>query len=235
MTLQAVILDFDGVICETVEYHYRSWKRLSEKYGIPFTRQENNKLRGLTRRKSLEVILGDRKFPEDEIKKMLRLKNEFYLELINDMTEADLMPGVKSLLDQLREAGIKIGVASASRNAKIVLEHMGIDSYMSSISDGNIVQKSKPAPDVYLHAAKTMDVLPKACVAIEDSEAGVESASQAGMCVIGLGPPQRVGKAQAVFPDLKQVSLENLRIIHKWWQASQTTSPGTRLKEYLSR
>jgi kojibiose phosphorylase len=224
MDLQAVIFDFDGVLCDTVEYHYRSWKRLAQEYGFPFDRKVNEKLLGLTRRRSLEVILDGRLPSEETTQEMLRRKNQYYLELVDQMTSDDLLSGVIELLEELRQANLKVGVASASRNARRVLEQIGVDGYINVIADGNTVQRSKPAPDVYLEAAQGLRVESEACIAIEDSQAGVRAALLAGMCVIGLGPPQRVGKAQAVFPDLSSVRLSNLYFIYRWWEAARPSS-----------
>jgi beta-phosphoglucomutase len=211
---QGVIFDLDGVLTATDEYHYRSWKKVIERYGIRFTRSENEKLRGLTRRRSLEVLLGGRQLPEEEMGELLKLKNRYYLELVGEMSPADLLPGVAELLQELREARVRMAVASASRNVQAVLEKLGIKGYFNAIADGNSVRQSKPSPEVFLKAVQALDLRPYQCIAVEDSEAGIQSALAAGLWVVGLGPRQRVGRAHAVFANLAGVRWQDLREIY---------------------
>lgn len=227
--LQAVIFDFDGVICATVEYHYRAWDRLAREYGLAFSREVNDQLRGLTRRSSLDVILGGKEFSEDDIKKMLHQKNEYYLDAMEEMTQGDLLPGVLDLLKELREKSVKVGVASASRNAHRTLAHVGILDLIHAVGDGNAVRRSKPEPDVYLYVAGALAVDPRVCLAIEDSEAGVEAAVRAGMCTIGLGPAKRVGEAHVVLPGLEGVHLRDLEKIYRSWVLGKTQNPNSLL------
>lgn len=210
MPLRAVIFDMDGVLTATVEPHYRSWKEVLDLYRIPFTRQDNEKLLGLTRRRSLEVILGERKLPEAQIQEILQRKNEVYLQYVQRMGPGDLLPGVARLLAELREQRIRVGVASASRNTLPVLQNLGIVASIDALADGNTVARSKPAPDVFLQAAAALGVDPGDCIAIEDSSAGVQAARSAGMCVVGLGSPGRVSHAHAIFPDLANVRVDDL-------------------------
>lgn len=219
MAIQAVIFDMDGVLTATVEDHYRSWKKALEGTDITFTRKDNEKLLGLTRHKSLEVILAGRQLPAKEKEEILKRKNEIYLELAQSMSPADLLPGVKELLEELREKRVRLGVASGSSNTHIVLERLGIDGDIQAIIDGNNVKRSKPAPDVFLHVATVLNVQPGDCVVIEDSEAGVQAALTAGMCVIGVGPEQRLKQAHAVFSDLTQLHYKNMSAIHDLWVA----------------
>lgn len=214
MDPQAVIFDLDGVLTATDEYHYRSWKKAIERYGIRFTRSENEKLRGLPRRRSLEVLLGGRQLPEEEMGALLRLKNSYYLELVGEMSPADLLPGVAELLQELKESGVRMAVASASRNVQAVLKKLGIKGYFTAIADGNSVRLSKPSPEVFLKAAQALDLLPYQCITVEDSEAGIQAALAAGMWVVGLGPRQRVGRAHAVFANLAEVRWQDLREIY---------------------
>jgi beta-phosphoglucomutase len=226
MELQAVIFDMDGVLCLTDEYHYRSWMRVSQVLGIPFGRQENEALRGLTRRRSLEVILKGRALPESQVQKILELKNESFLAQVEAMTPEALLDGVKQLLEELRDAGLKTGVASASRNVQIVLHRLGIYGYIDAYSDGNITTRSKPAPDSFQTTAALLGVNPKECLAVEDSQAGIQAARRAGMCVVGLGPADRVREANATYPDLSKVHLEDLREIYRRWSSAETPATG---------
>jgi beta-phosphoglucomutase len=215
--LRAIIFDMDGVLTDTIEYHYLSWKRLAQEYGLPFTRKENDKLLGLTRRRSLEVLLKGRSLPDDQIQQMLKLKNIYYMEYVKTMTPADLLPGVSELLEEAQRGGLKIGVASASRNTHPVLTRLGIAGYVQAVVDGNSIRRSKPNPEVFLKTAQALEQEPHQCLVLEDSRAGVEAAHAAGMCAVGLGPVERLGKAEAVFPGLEGVRLADLEQIHRRW------------------
>ena len=220
MPLNAVIFDMDGVLCTTDDYHYHSWKEVVSKYGIPFTRQDNQELLGLTRRRSLMTLLKGRSLPEEQMDAILRRKNEVFLDLVKQMDGNDLLPGVIELLEELAANHIRMGVASASRNTGPVLKRLRIDTYMDAVIDGNTVNNSKPAPDVFLKTASALEVQPSECLVIEDSQAGVQAARAAGICVLGLGPKNRVDGATAILPNLQGVSLEDLRQIHKAWLLS---------------
>ncbi len=225
MKLQAVIFDMDGVLTNTVEYHYRSWKEILDSYDIPFNRQDNEKLLGLTRRRSLEVVLGGRQMEEEQIQEILKLKNEAFQQSLGQMGPEDLLPGVVSLMKEIRASDLLLGVASASQNAPFVLQKLGIARYFDTIIDGSKVQRSKPAPDIYLRAAKTLRVSPGECLVIEDSEAGVRAALGAGMCVIGVGSEKLVGRAHAIFPDLSRVRLRLLMAVYELWRTTLPVSP----------
>jgi beta-phosphoglucomutase len=222
--VKAVIFDMDGVLTATVEYHYLSWKRLAEKFDIPFSREDNDQLLGLTRRRSLEVILKGRHFPEKTIRYMLRLKNEYFMDYVSSMSSEDLLPGVRPLLDEICTTQIKIGVASASRNTKPVLKQLGIFNIVDVVVDGNLVNRSKPFPDVFFETASSLEVQPDDCLVIEDSQAGIEASLAAGMCVVGLGPIERVEKAHASFSSLSGVSLGDLREIFQMWRKNENRS-----------
>ncbi|MFM8319383.1 MAG: HAD family hydrolase [Chloroflexota bacterium] len=209
--LQAVIFDLDGVLCATEELHYRSWEQALARYHLPFSRWENERLRGLTRFESLRTLLGGRPLPQDWFDDILEHKGRYYVELLDELTPSDLAPGVNRLLRELRAAGLKIGVASSSRLVLPVLERLDVLAWMDAVVDGGQVARSKPAPDSYLKAAAALDLPPAGCIAVEDSPAGITAAHAAGMRVIGLGPPDRVGAADAVFPDLSGVQLADLQ------------------------
>jgi beta-phosphoglucomutase len=233
MPLNAVIFDMDGVLCATDDYHFHSWKEAISGYGIPFTRQDNHMLRGLTRRRSLETLLNGRRLSEKQFTEILKQKNQVYLEMVNKMGEKDLLPGVKKLLDELVENNLRIGVASASRNTGPVLNQLGIGVYMDAVRDGNTIRRSKPAPDVFLETASALNVPPSGCLVLEDSQAGVQAARAAGMCVVGLGPEARFQDAAAVFPSLEGVSLDMLQKIHIAWSLSPTPLPEPKHPHHL--
>ena len=208
--IRAFIFDLDGVITDTAEYHYRGWKRLADEEGLSFTREDNEQLRGIPRRESLMLILKDRVYPEEEIQEMMERKNGYYLQFIKEISPRDLLPGAKELLEEIRAAGLKNALGSASKNAGEVIERLGIQSLFDAISDGHTVERQKPAPDLFLHAAQQLSLSPAECVVVEDAAAGVEAARSGGFRSIGLGPAERVGKADVVFPSLAGIHLSDL-------------------------
>jgi beta-phosphoglucomutase len=215
--MKAVIFDLDGVLTSTVDHHFQSWKQVLGAFDIEISDEVKDKLLGLSRRRSLEIILGEREVTEERLHEILRLKNECYLELIEKMGPRDLPEGVSILLQEIHFARVKIGVASASQNVSPILHHLGIDGFFQAIADGVKVKRSKPAPDVFLHSARTLNVRPEECLAIEDGAAGVLAARAAGMVVLGLGPEDRVGEAHAVRDDLSHVHLKDLQEIYRRW------------------
>ena len=208
--IQAFIFDLDGVITDTAEYHYRGWKRLADEEGLAFTREDNEQLRGIPRRESLLLILQDRTYPEEKILEMMERKNKYYLEFIREISPRDLLPGAKELLEEIRAAGLKNALGSASKNAIEVLDRLGIRSLFDAIADGHSVERQKPAPDLFLHAAGQLGLGPEDCVVVEDAAAGIEAANAGGFHSIGLGPWERVAKAEAVFPSLSGLHLEGI-------------------------
>lgn len=208
--IQGVIFDLDGVLTETAEYHYRGWQRLADEEGIPFDRQANEAMRGLSRRDSLLHMLGGQPRTEEQFEEMMERKNRYYLESIKGISPADLLPGAVELLDELRSAGIKVALGSASKNAQEVIQRLGIADRVDTISDGYSVANSKPAPDLFLHAAAQLGIAPEHCVVVEDATSGVEAALAAGMWAVGLGPADRVGAAHVVLPSLEGVKWAEL-------------------------
>ncbi|MCC5603216.1 beta-phosphoglucomutase [Nostoc favosum] len=209
--IKGFIFDLDGVLTDTAELHYQGWQKLADEEGIPFNRQANEALRGVSRRASLMHIIGDRPYSEAQIEEMMERKNRYYVELIQNMTSKDLLPGAIALLDELRQAGIKIGIGSASKNARTVIERLGIADKVDAIADGYSVQQPKPAPDLFLYAAKQLGLEPAQSVVVEDAAAGVEAALVGGMWAVGLGPTERVGAAHVVLPSLEGVKWADLR------------------------
>ena len=209
-SIQGFIFDLDGVITDTAEYHYRGWKRLADEEGLPFTREDNEHLRGIPRRESLLLILKDRNYSEDKILEMMERKNKYYLEFIKEITPRDLLPGAKELLEEIRLAGLKNALGSASKNAAEVLDRLGIHSLFDAVSDGHSVERQKPAPDLFLHAAQQLRLSPSECVVVEDAAAGIKAANAGGFHSVGLGPRERVGEADLVLPDLSAVRLADL-------------------------
>lgn len=210
--ISAFIFDLDGVITDTSEFHFRGWSRLAQEIDVPFSRVDNEKLRGISRRESLQILLNGRAVTEGEAVALAERKNAYYLELIDTLTPEDVLPGVLHLLDELSSAGIKTAIASSSKNAGPVIDKLQIKPFFQAIVDGLKVTQSKPAPDLFLQAAQELGILPGNCVVIEDAEAGIRAGKAAGMLTIGLGPVERIGAADVVLPDLRQACLASLLV-----------------------
>ncbi|RAM53022.1 MAG: beta-phosphoglucomutase, partial [Hapalosiphonaceae cyanobacterium JJU2] len=208
--IRGFIFDLDGVLTDTAEYHYLAWQKLADEEGLPFNREANEALRGVSRRESLLHIIGDRKYSESQLQEMMDRKNRYYVESIQNISPQDLLPGVVTLLDELKQAGIKIALGSASKNAQTVIEKLGIANRIDAIADGYSVQRPKPAPDLFLYAANQLGLEPSQVIVVEDAEAGIEAALAGGMWTIGLGPAARVGAAHIVLPSLADVHWTDL-------------------------
>ena len=208
---QAIIFDLDGVLTDTSEYHYKAWKRLADEEGIPFTKEDNDKyLRGVARRESLMYIIRGRTYSEAQIQEMMDRKNRYYTETINLMTPKDLVAGGRELLGEIREAGIKVAIASASKNCRTVLKLLDIISYLDGIADGNSVVNSKPAPDIFVYAAGLVQINTPDCLGVEDADAGIEAIKTAGMQALGIGPKERFHRADKVIPALASLHLTDV-------------------------
>lgn len=207
---KALIFDLDGVITDTAEYHYLSWKRLADAEGLPFTRADNDQLRGVSRRESLIRLLKGKMLPEAQMEAWMLRKNDYYREFLNEVTPNDLLPGVGNLLNQATEGGFRIGLASASKNARDVLKRLGVSSIFGALGDGYSVVNSKPAPDLFIWVAGRLDVLCTEAVVFEDAEAGIEGALAAGMGAVGLGDADRVARAHVRLPNLDGANLAQI-------------------------
>jgi beta-phosphoglucomutase len=208
--VRGFIFDLDGVLTDTAEHHFRAWQRLCQEEGWPFTRADNEKLRGVARRESLLTILHGRPLPEDQLQAALARKNEYYLNYIEEISPRDWLPGARELLEECQAAGLKTALGSASKNAQQVVAALNGTELLDAIADGNSVQRQKPAPDLFLHAAGLLGLLPAECVVVEDAAAGIEAARVGGFRSVGLGPRQRAGKAEAVFASLAGVRLQDI-------------------------
>ena len=186
---KAVIFDLDGVIVCTDECHYKGWKKLADEEGIYFDREINQRLRGVSRMESLEIVLekANKAYTAEEKAEMAERKNNFYREYIKDLTPADVLPGVMDFCEKLRAQGVKLAIGSSSKNTPAILKGIGLDTYFDAVADGNQITKSKPDPEVFLLAAKLVGINPADCMVVEDAEAGVDAALAGGMDVLGLG------------------------------------------------
>ena len=190
MKFDAVIFDLDGVICFTDEYHYRAWKAMADGMGIPFDRTINNRLRGVSRMDSLEIILENYHGPalSDEKKAALaQQKNDIYRDSLKEMSTADLSGEVKETLDALRAMGLKLAIGSSSKNTPFILGQIGLGDYFDAVSDGNNITRSKPDPEVFVKAAEMLGIAPGRCLVVEDAVSGAQAGHAGGMKVACLG------------------------------------------------
>lgn len=189
--MKGVVFDLDGVLVSTDELHFQAWKRLANEIGITdFTKEDNVRQRGVSRMASLEVVLekGDKQYSEEEKIAMAERKNDYYKEMLQSLDESALLPGAVETLKHLKNAGVYTAVGSASKNAPMILEKTGLMPYIDKISCGLDVTKSKPDPEVFLVAAKKLELEPKDCLVVEDAAAGIEAAKAGGMQSLGVGP-----------------------------------------------
>jgi beta-phosphoglucomutase len=208
---KAVIFDLDGVITDTAHYHYLAWKRLADSVGAPFDEAFNEQLKGVDRMGSLELILAraPRTYTPEEKRALADSKNTHYQELIATMTPDDLLPGALRALEEVRAAGLKIGLASVSRNAFTVLDRLGIRDRFDDVVDAATVVNGKPDPEIFLTAAAHLGVDPKDCLGVEDAVAGVASIKDAGMFAVGVGSPEVLHRADRVIPLMAAFRLED--------------------------
>jgi beta-phosphoglucomutase len=212
--IQAFIFDLDGVITDTAEYHYLAWRALGEELGIPFTREFNEELKGVSRMDSLDKILalGNREadFSWEEKEALASKKNVHYVRLIENISSNDILPGIKDLITEIKENGYRLGLASVSKNAFTVMDSLGLRSEFDIIVDAATIAKGKPDPEIFLTAAKLLNVDPSACIGIEDAAAGVDSIKDAGMFAVGVGSEESLAKADIIYSSTEQLSLSNI-------------------------
>ncbi|GHO96837.1 beta-phosphoglucomutase [Reticulibacter mediterranei] len=208
---KAIIFDLDGVLTDTSEYHYQAWKHLADDESIPFTHEENDAhLRGVGRRDSLAYLIRGRQYSEEQIQEMMDRKNRYYNALIEQMSPKEIVPGGKELLTEIRKAGIKSAIASASKNCRTVLERLEIVDYFDGIADGYSVTNGKPAADIFVYAAGLVNVPTIDCLGVEDADAGIEAIKTAGMRALAIGPADRFHGADKVLPTLAHKHLQDL-------------------------
>jgi beta-phosphoglucomutase len=217
MRIRGCIFDLDGVIVDTAKYHYMAWKRLSEKLGILFTEEDNERLKGVSRMDSLDIILeiGKIKLTDSQKLEFATLKNSWYIDYISRMTPDDILQGSVEFINELREAGILIAIGSASKNTPLILRRIGIGKMFDAVADGNFVKRAKPDPEVFIKAADLLGVEPGNCIVFEDAIAGVQAAINAGMICIGIGSPEVLTKASFVISGLNEMNLEKLKSIER--------------------
>jgi len=217
MRIGACIFDLDGVIVDTAVYHFLAWKRLADQLGIPFTKENNERLKGVSRMASLEIILeiGGRKLNDNRKQEYATLKNNWYIDYISKMTSDEILPGSLRFINELRDVNVRVAIGSASKNTPLILKQVGILELFDAVADGNNVRNAKPDPEVFYKAASMLGIKPENCVVFEDAIAGVQAALNAGMMCIGVGSANILTKAHFVVSGLNEMNIEKLLTIEK--------------------
>ena len=186
--IKAVIFDLDGVIVSTDDCHYCAWKKMADEEGVYFDRDINRRLRGVSRMASLDIVLerAEKEYSESEKQALAERKNNYYKDLICELTPNDILPGALKVLENLKENGIKIAIGSSSKNTPIILKQIGLDNFFDAVSDGNNITHSKPNPEVFLKAAEMLKIAPLDCMIVEDADAGIEAGKRAGMKTLSV-------------------------------------------------
>jgi beta-phosphoglucomutase len=210
--IKCCIFDLDGVIVDTAKYHYLAWKRLANSLGFDFTEEDNEHLKGASRIESLKLILklGSTELDDEAFETALVNKNAWYLEDINKIGPEEILPGVSEFLKSVRAKGIKTALGSASKNAVLILERIGLIDQFDAIVDGNKVANAKPDPEVFLNAAREVGIAPADCIVFEDAVAGVQAALNAKMKCVGIGQADVLGHAHLVIPNFQNTTLDAL-------------------------
>lgn len=209
MRYKGIIFDLDGVLCSTDEYHYLAWKALAERLGIPFDREKNRRLRGISRQESLNILLEGSGISctEERKKALAEEKNAMYRQMLAEMSPADLSRRVKTTLEELRKRGLKLAVGSSSKNTAFILERVGLGSFFDAVADGSCIRHAKPDPEVFLMAADRLGLTPRECLVVEDAPAGVQAAAAGGFDCAAIGDAGELPGAAGYLkelPDLLQ-------------------------------
>lgn len=212
MNLQACLFDLDGVIIDTAKYHYLAWRELAAELGFDFTEEDNERLKGVSRMQSLEILLevGGITFDNGKKLQLAAQKNARYLQLVLQMPREDVLPGAVEFVLGCKKSGLKAGIASASKNAPAILNHMNMSSLFDAVIDGNMISHSKPDPEVFQAGAKALSVSPLTCVVFEDAAVGVDAAHNAGMFCVGIGSDTNLPLADMVVPGLFALTIEDV-------------------------
>lgn len=204
--IKAVIFDLDGVIVSTDDCHYEAWKKMADEEGIYFDKTINNRLRGVSRMESLEIVLerAEKEYSEDEKLALAERKNGYYKEFITKLTPDDILPGAMNTLEELKANGIKVAIGSSSKNTPVILKQIGLSDYFDAVSDGNNITNSKPDPEVFLKAADMLGIPYGECMIVEDADAGIEAGKRAGMKTLSVHGAK---DADVAMEDLSESSL----------------------------
>jgi beta-phosphoglucomutase len=214
--IKACLFDLDGVIVDTAKFHFIAWKEMANELGFDFSEEENEQLKGVSRMRSLEILLQIGKITksEEEKSRLAAAKNRRYLEFVQQMSEEEILPGVIRFLNDLRSNGMPIALGSASKNAQLILDRIHLKEKFDVIVDGNIVSKAKPHPEVFLKCAEMLNVEPRECLVFEDAQAGIDAALNGGMKVIGVGSSDTLSDADQYIPGFQKLDYE---LLSKWY------------------
>ncbi|MER2173289.1 MAG: beta-phosphoglucomutase [Carnobacterium sp.] len=212
--IKGFIFDLDGVLTDTAEYHYQSWKRMANKLGIPLDREMNEQLKGISRMDSLERILAlgnqTEKYSVEEKERLADEKNEDYKKLILSVTPNDLLPGIADLLADLKEEGIQLALASASKNGPIIMEKLGIADFFDIVVDPASLANGKPDPEIFIKGAEQLRLKPEECIGVEDAQAGIEAINAAGIFSVGVGTKDMMVNADYAVSDTSELKLSDI-------------------------
>jgi len=213
--IQACIFDLDGVIVDTAQYHFEAWKRLAHELGFDLTPEHVEKLKGIGRMETLDMLLdmGNQTATKREKKQLAEIKNGWYRDLISKMQPKDLLPGVMDFFEELTEAHILIAIVSASKNAPTIIRQVKVGRYLDALIDGSKITKSKPDPEIFLKAAEEMGIAPEHCLVFEDAQSGIEAAKNGGMRAIGVDSQKVLQNADRLIPGLYDIDLEKLKTL----------------------
>lgn len=212
MEIKACLFDLDGVIVDTAKYHYLAWKRLASEMGFDFTEEDNERLKGVSRMRSLEILLeiGGVEKTTAEMEELATKKNEWYVEDIKKLQPEEILPGVSKFLTGLREMGIKIALGSASKNAPLILEGLNLTNYFDAIIDGTKVSQAKPDPEVFLKGAEALGLKTEECIVFEDAQAGIEAAKNGNMLCVAIGSPENLSGYDYIMPGFEGITYNEL-------------------------
>lgn len=210
--ISALLFDLDGVLVDTAKFHFLAWRKMANTLGFDLTEAQNENLKGLSRRQSMEIILrwGQKKLPEGDVLALMAQKNQWYLEYVNHMTPSDVLPGAADFLSHCKAAGYKLALGSASKNARTILDKTGLTPNFEAIIDGNIATKSKPDPQVFLKGAEALQTPHEQCLVFEDAIAGIRAAHSGKMYAIGIGQPHILTEAEQVYPNLSGLDITDI-------------------------
>ena len=211
--IKACLFDLDGVIVDTARYHYRAWKKLANDIGFDITEEDNELLKGVSRMRSLEIILeiGRVELDQKTKIKLAEMKNLRYIEDISLMDKTEILPGVESFIQELKSEGIKVGLGSASKNSTMILEKINMLHYSDCIVDGNKIANAKPDPEVFLLGAKELNTKAENCAVFEDAIAGIDAAINAGMVCVGIGSEKNLQHANIIIPSFEGISWQTIK------------------------
>jgi len=212
LQIKACLFDLDGVVVNTARYHYLAWNKIASDLGFEFSELDNERLKGISRMESLDILLeiGNLKLDSETKMELAEIKNNFYVSSIQKMTSDEILPGVIRFLNELRDAGILIALGSASKNAMTILNKINIIQLFDVVIDGNKISKAKPDPEVFMEGAAELGVDPNYCLVFEDAQAGIEAARNGGMYIIGVGEPENLKNADFVIPGFETITLDQL-------------------------